>query len=63
MLQNYLKVVLRDLWKNKAYSFINITGLALGMACSLLISLWVGYQWNYDRFHADSAHWLALRRG
>ena len=41
MLKNYLLVAFRNLRKNKTFSFINITGLALGMACSLLILLWV----------------------
>jgi len=41
MLFNYLKVAIRHLWKNKGFSFINITGLALGLAAAMLILLWV----------------------
>ncbi|HEY8970020.1 MAG TPA: hypothetical protein VIM64_13030 [Puia sp.] len=41
MLRNYLKVAWRVLFRNRAFSFLNIAGLALGLACSLLILLWV----------------------
>ncbi|MGH7452081.1 MAG: hypothetical protein ACRENG_12095 [bacterium] len=41
MFKNYLKIALRNLFKHKAYSFINIAGLAVGLACCLLISLYV----------------------
>jgi ABC-type antimicrobial peptide transport system permease subunit len=47
----YLKSVWRNLAKNKAFSAINIAGLALGMACSLLIFLWVRDEQNMDKFH------------
>jgi predicted permease len=50
MLRNYLKIALRSLRKNKLYAFINVFGLALGMACSLLIGLWVRDELSYDRF-------------
>jgi len=52
MIKNYFKVALRNLWKNKGLSFINIFGLASGMACSLLIFLFVGDELSYDRFTA-----------
>nr|WP_295934213.1 ABC transporter permease [uncultured Dyadobacter sp.] len=51
MLKNYLKIALRNLVKNKTFSSINILGLALGMACSLLIMLWVQDEIKMDRFH------------
>ncbi|MBC7569966.1 MAG: ABC transporter permease [Spirosoma sp.] len=51
MLTNYLKIALRQLWRNRLYSLINISGLALGVACCLLISLYVYGEWNYDRFY------------
>lgn len=50
MLTNYLKIAWRNLLRNKAFSVINIVGLALGMACSLLIGLWVYDELSYDRF-------------
>src|ERR1043165_3684602 len=54
MLKNYFKTALRNLWKNKALSFINIFGLAAGMACSLLIFLFVTDELSYDRFNQDA---------
>jgi putative ABC transport system permease protein len=50
MLRNYFKVAFRNLAKNAVYSFINITGLAVGLACSILISLWVFDELSYDQF-------------
>src|SRR6478736_598746 len=41
MFRNYLKSAFRSLWKNKTYSFLNIFGLAIGIACAALIFLWV----------------------
>ncbi len=55
MIKNYVTVALRNLRKHKAYSFINITGLAIGMACSILILLWVRDELSFDRFHANAA--------
>jgi predicted permease len=54
MIKNYLVVTLRNLRKHKAYSLINITGLAIGMACSILIFLWVRDELSFDRFHANA---------
>lgn len=51
MFKNYLKIAFRNLIKNKTFSSINILGLALGMACSLLIMLWVQDEIQMDRFH------------
>jgi putative ABC transport system permease protein len=54
MLKNYLKIALRNLIKNKGYSFINIMGLAIGIACCLLILLFIQDELSYDRFHEKS---------
>jgi putative ABC transport system permease protein len=54
MLKNYFKVSLRNLWKNKGFSAINIFGLATGMACSLLIFLFVHDEKSYDRYHKNA---------
>ena len=54
MLKNYLKIALRNFWKHKSFSFINVFGLALGMACSLLIMLWVQDEKAMDGFFKDS---------
>ena len=51
MLHNYLKIAWRNLLKNKVFSFINVTGLAVGMAVSMLILLYVSHELSYDRFH------------
>ncbi len=44
-----LKIALRNLWKNKGFSLINIGGLAIGLACSLMLLLYVNYEWSYDK--------------
>jgi len=54
MFKNYLKITLRNLKKNKIYSFINISGLAIGIACCILIVLWVQDELSYDRFHENA---------
>jgi putative ABC transport system permease protein len=51
MIRNYLKIALRNLRRNKGFSFINILGLAIGMASAMLILLWIQHEWSYDRFH------------
>jgi ABC-type antimicrobial peptide transport system permease subunit len=51
MFKNYLKVAFRNLWKNKGFSFINIVGLAVGMASAVLILLWIQNEVSYDDFH------------
>jgi ABC-type antimicrobial peptide transport system permease subunit len=53
MLRNYLKIALRNLTKNKVYSFINIGGLALGMAVAMLIGLWIYDELSYDKYHQN----------
>jgi putative ABC transport system permease protein len=51
MLKNYFKIAFRNLWRKRAYSFINVTGLAVGLACCFLIFLYVHFELSYDRFH------------
>jgi putative ABC transport system permease protein len=53
MIKNYLKITLRVIKKHKGYSFINITGLAVGIACCILILLWVQDELSFDRFHKN----------
>jgi ABC-type antimicrobial peptide transport system permease subunit len=53
MIKNYLNTTFRNLWKNKTFSVINILGLALGLACSLLILLWVKDEYKVDAFHKN----------
>ncbi len=52
MLKNYLKTAFRNLWKNKTYSFLNIFGLAVGIACAGLIFLWLEDELNYNHSNA-----------
>ncbi len=54
MLRNYLKVAIRNLFRQKFYTFINIFGLTIGIAVSLLIAFYVFDELSYDRFHEDA---------
>jgi len=56
MFYNYLKIAVRNLWRSPLYSLLNIGGLALGIACCLLITLYVYDEWNYDRFHRNASN-------
>ena len=56
MFRNYLKIAVRQLWRNRTYSLLNSIGLALGIACCLLIALYVYDEWSYDRFNANYSH-------
>jgi putative ABC transport system permease protein len=51
MFRNYIKVAFRHIKRRKVYSFINILGLTIGMACFILIGLWVKDELSFDRFH------------
>ena len=53
MFQNYLKIAFRNLLRNKVYSFINIVGLAVGMAVAMLIFLFVSHEVSFDKFHVN----------
>lgn len=53
MLRNYIKIAIRSLIKNPSYSLINIGGLAIGLASSLLILLWVADEYSFDKFHEN----------
>ena len=52
---HFVKTAFRNLWKHKAFSLINILGLGLGLACSLLIILWVYDEYSEDSFHKNGA--------
>jgi len=54
MFSNYLKIALRNIKRQKVYSFINISGLAIGMTCTILILLYVQYELSYDKFHENA---------
>jgi putative ABC transport system permease protein len=54
MFSTYFKLAYRNIIKDKAYAMINITGLAIGIASSILILLWVQNELSYDRFHKNA---------
>lgn len=58
MIKNYFKIALRNLWKNKAFSAINILGLAIGMAACIVIMLFVFYEKSFDRVHTKNIYRL-----
>ena len=60
----HLTITLRRLRRDKGYTFINVVGLAVGMACCLLIGAWVRHELSYDQFHegADQVYRVALVR-
>lgn len=62
MFKNYLKVALRNVKKQKGYAFINISGLAIGMAACLMILLWIHDELSYDAYHekADRIYRLTI---
>jgi putative ABC transport system permease protein len=65
MIRTYFKLAYRNLIKDKAYSIINISGLAVGLAASILILLWVQNELSYDKFHknADQIYRVTLDEG
>jgi len=54
MLKNYFVIALRNIRRNKVYSFLNMGGLAVGMASFILISLFIRYQLSFDRYHENA---------
>jgi predicted permease len=60
MLRNFFKVTIRNMIRYKAYSFLNIFGLTVGIAASVMIRLWVNNELSYDDFHAKSAQLYRL---
>ncbi len=51
MLKNYLKTAFRNILRHKGFSFINISGLAIGMACCVILFLYIQSELSFDRFH------------
>jgi len=56
MLKNYFKIAWRNLFKSKSSSFINITGLAIGMAVAMLIGFWIYDELSFDHYHKNYKH-------
>ncbi|HKO82813.1 MAG TPA: ABC transporter permease, partial [Chitinophagaceae bacterium] len=53
MLKNYFTVALRNFWRNKVFSTINILGLSIGISAALVIFLIVYYEFSFDKFEKD----------
>jgi putative ABC transport system permease protein len=62
MLKNYIKIALRNIFRNKLYSLINLTGLAIGLAACLMIWLWVQDELSFDRFHTNAERIYRVER-
>ncbi|MFI5162189.1 MAG: ABC transporter permease [Sphingobacteriales bacterium] len=56
MIKNYLKIAWRNLLKNKAHTFINVSGLSVGMAVAMLIGLWIWDEVSYDKYFQNHDH-------
>ena len=53
MIKNYFKIAWRSLVKDKQFTILNVLGLSAGLACALLIFLWVGDEMRFDKFFAN----------
>jgi len=62
MLRNYLKIAFRNLLKHKSFSFINIAGVAIGLACFLLLAIYVKDELSYDRYNANAERIYRMSR-
>ena len=54
MIKNYFKIAIRSLIKNKVYSFINLVGLSVGLACVLVIVSYINLELSYDKYHVNN---------
>lgn len=63
MLKNYFKIAFRNIVRHKTFAAINIAGLAIGMACSIFILLWVQHELSYDNFHQNGDHIYRISAG
>ncbi len=54
MIRNYFKIAWRNLWRSKAFSAINILGLSIGLACCILMFLFIQHELSYDKFHGQA---------
>ncbi|MCX2681742.1 ABC transporter permease [Galbibacter sp. EGI 63066] len=52
MIKNYFKIALRNLWKRRGFSLLNISGLAIGLTAGFLILMYIGFELSYDNFHS-----------
>ena len=61
MFTNYIKTSLRNLWKNKGYTFLNIFGLAIGITCATLIFLWIEDEVNYNDYFSNKENLYKIK--
>ncbi len=61
MLRNYFKTFFRNLWKTRGYSFLNIGGLAIGIACASLIFLWVEDELTFNHYFKNREHLFKVK--
>ena len=54
MLFNYLKTTLRNIRRHRIHSLLNIIGLTVGMACTIIIVQWVRFEFSFDRYHTNA---------
>lgn len=62
MLKNYFKIAFRNIQRQKLFTFINVSGLAIGIAASMIISLWVKKELSYDQFHSKAKRIFRIER-
>src|SRR5688572_33241254 len=62
MIRNYFKVALRSIFRNKLTAFINISGLALAMACAMLIYLFIVDEVSYEKYHSKAERMYRITR-
>ena len=60
MVKNYFKIAVRNLWRNKSFSVINILGLAIGIATCLIIMLFVNNELSYDSYNEKASRMFAV---
>ncbi|MBW2486553.1 MAG: ABC transporter permease, partial [Deltaproteobacteria bacterium] len=63
MFSNYLKTALRNIRRHKVFAIINIIGLSIGMACTILIMRWIQYELSFDRYHLNADRIYRLATG
>jgi len=51
---NYLKILIRNLWRNKSFSIVSLSSLSIGMACVVIIALFLQTEWSFDKFHKNA---------
>jgi putative ABC transport system permease protein len=60
MFKNNLKIAWRNLIKDRQFTFLNLLGLSTGLACTLLIYLWIQDEYQFDKFHENDARLYQL---